>query len=117
MAKQELDLAEVAQILGVVEKVTTVAPTMNYILSEGMARLHKINEGLRVAAQERAGQELTPDPASAVAANASPAAAESDQIAPDANPSQPITSPKSKIAGEADKAPDSPSTIDSSRRV
>lgn len=105
MAK-DFDPAEVVALLSIPALVTTNTPQMQEILSEAMARLHEINEGLRVAKQERANQPLTPDPTANVAAQASPAATDSDQIADDAKPSRPISAPESKVAAEAAKAPE-----------
>jgi len=55
---KEVDFARVQALLAVVEKVSTVAPTMVYLTSAAMTELRKINDA--IAEASRVGQEVPP---------------------------------------------------------
>jgi hypothetical protein len=80
----------IAGLLNVVEKVTTVAPNCTYILSEAMAELHKLNEGIRRAREQEQRMPVTPDPAAAAVENTTEPAAGGEPVQGNAGPSQPL---------------------------
>lgn len=49
-------------LLNIVEKVTTVAPGMTYLISEAMAELHALHENIRKTHEKEQGQPITPAP-------------------------------------------------------
>ena len=55
---KEVDFERVQALLAVVEKVSTVAPTMTHLTSAAMSELREINDAIEQAS--RKGQEVPP---------------------------------------------------------
>lgn len=96
------DAGRIAALLGIVEKVTTVSPGMTHIISEAMAELRLLNEGIRKEHLAEANKPVTP---AAVGDPESPQAAIEPPEGGDPKPGSPVATKPTEKKIDTDTKP------------